>query len=185
MISISSTRVSEIRSVRLASMPYPTTSLHSLSPFRRNTAPDDFRHDASPHAVTRHRLLSCLEPFLRRYLSPFPLSNSMRTIFVRQRIVACNSAANYFLRFASPWSCSPSWPSSATSSFCDVFLLIRRSHFSRQCRSRFRLTGCPASGKCIPPANGKACCQSVCFPSPACRVPGIASACFSAVVFFC
>jgi hypothetical protein len=24
---------------------------------------------------------------------------------------------------------------------CEVFQLIRRSHFSRQCRSRFRLTG--------------------------------------------
>lgn len=40
-------------------------------------------------------------------------------------------------------------------------------------------------GKCIPSANGKACCQSVSFPSPACRAPGIASALLSAVVFFC
>jgi hypothetical protein len=41
----------------------------------------------------------------------------------------------------------------------------------------------PASGECIPPANGKACCQSACLlPAPA-ALPDFASALPSAVVF--
>src|SRR5436305_10773426 len=60
------------------------------------------------------------------------------------------------------------------------FCCFSRSHFFRQCRSRFACASLFGLCECIPPANKTPCCQSVCFLCSACHAPG-----FSLCPAFC
>jgi hypothetical protein len=126
---------------------------------------------------------------------PVPLSGFYGLFFFRQTIVACNSgqlsAFGFQIRLHP--RLLPVHAHQAAfripllrSALCDVLLLIRRSHFSRQRRPRFRLTGSPSlrGNASLSPTIPHVVSQFAFLLRPA-ALPALASALPSAVVFFC